>query len=99
MPLDWDHVRERYKDGALLPPVAGTRKLTVARVDDEGVVVTSSIWTKGVARENLERAVDLMESGAMSRRWVDFVEQYGEKVTGERRSLTATILKDLGYLD
>ena len=99
MPLDWNQVRSRYEDGSPLPPIAGTRKLTVAGVDDEGVLVRSSIWTKGVSRENLERAVELMESGAMSRRWVDFVEQYGEQVTGERRSLTATILKDLGYLD
>lgn len=98
MPLDWSAVRVRYQRETPLPPIAGTRTLTVVSVDEDGLTVRSSIWTKGVKREHLERAVELMEAGVISRRWEDFVEQYGRHVTSERRSLSATILKDLGEI-
>lgn len=98
MPLDWNLVRDRYRSETALPPVAGTRTLTVVGVDDAAIHVASSFWTKSVARADLERAIELIEDGAMTRRWQDFVEHYGELVTGQRRSLAARILVDLGEL-
>lgn len=99
MSLSWEHVRARYDGGAVLQPIKGTRRLEVIGADEAAVHVRSSFWTKSVTREHLEQAVDLIESGEISRRWEDFVERYGELVTGERRSLTAIVLVDLGYLE
>ena len=39
-----------------------------------------------------------MWSKSLAPALTDFVEQYGKRVTTERRSLAAHILKDLGYL-
>ena len=99
MPLDWNEVRARYEGGAPLRPIAGSRAFTVIGVDDESVYVRSSLWIKSVSRVHLEQAVRLMEDGTMSRSWRVFVEEYGKHVTGQRRSLTANLLMDLGYLE
>lgn len=98
MPLEWDAVRARYESETELSPILGTRTLKIVGADDQAIHVSSSFWTKAVDRADLERAVALLEDGTMSRRWQDFVEQYGENVTGQRRSLAARILVDLGEL-
>ena len=98
MPLDSHEVRRRYGSRAALAPVKGSRALTVSEVGEAGLSVSSSMWTKSLEREHLERAVSLIEAGEMTPRWEDFVLQYGELVTKERRSLAAHVLTDLGYL-
>jgi hypothetical protein len=100
MALDWEQVRARYRaDGTISPIATSTRTLTVVEIDDERLHVRSAIWTKSLERSHLEEAVALIESEEMSPRWADFVEQYGKRVTKERRSLAAHVLKDLGYLE
>ena len=97
-PLDWEAVRARYDGDPVLRETGTARALTVSRVEEERLYVSTSMWTKTVEREHLEAAVRLMDDGALTRRVGDFVEQYGRQVTKERRSLAARVLQDLGYL-
>jgi hypothetical protein len=100
VPLDWEAVRRRYEDDPAVQPVAGsTRTLTVTAVEGERIVITSRLWTKSLERAHLEAAVALIEEGKLTRRWGEFVEDYGKQVTKERRSLAAHVLTDLGYLE
>lgn len=98
MALNWEAVRERYEADPVLHGIGTERALSVSRVEDERLHVSTSMWTKTVEREHLEAAVRLMDDGALTRRVGDFVEQYGKQVTKERRSLAARVLQDLGYL-
>lgn len=99
MPLDWAAVQRRYEDRPALDSHRSGRVLEVTHVGDERLEVRSSMWTKTLEREHLELAVELIEQQALTRSVADFVQQYGEHVTKERRSLAAHILEDLGYLD
>jgi hypothetical protein len=99
LPLNWPDVKTRYAPGTKVKPAVGTRELTVVAVDDENISLASSLWTKTLKREHLERAVDLMERGEMSTRLANFVEEYGKQVTTARRSLAAQLLNDMGYLE
>jgi hypothetical protein len=97
-PLNWEAVRARYEADPVLHGIGTERPLTVSRVEDERLYVSTSMWSKTVEREHLETAVRLMDDGALTRRVGDFVEQYGKQVTKERRSLAARVLQDLGHL-
>lgn len=99
MPLDWAAVQRRYKERPALDPHRSGRLLEVTHVGDERLEVRSSMWAKTLEREHLELAVELIEQETLTHRVGDFVQQYGEHVTKERRSLAAHILEDLGYLD
>lgn len=99
MPLDWVAVRRRYEARSALDSYRSGRVLHVTHVGDEQLEVRSSMWTKTLERKHLELAVSLIEQEALTRRVTDFVQQYGDRVTKERRSLAAHVLKDLGYLD
>lgn len=98
MPLEWREVVRRYAVNPVIHTPTGTRELEVASVDDNGIRVRTRLWTKTVAREHLARAVALIEAGELTDRWGSFVEEFGRLVTTERRTLAASILKDLGYL-
>jgi hypothetical protein len=99
VPLEWQEVKDRYRAAPTLTTATASRELTVIAVDDEQLYVQSSLWRKSLARDHLEEAVRLIEAGEMSRGLADFVEQYGTRVTKERRSLAAHVLKDLGFLE
>ncbi len=99
MPLDWDTVRRRYEEDPEVKGHGSGRTLRVTEVAESSLAVTTTLWTKTLEREHLERAVVLMEEESLTRRVGDFVEQYGKAVTKERRTLAARILEDLGYLE
>lgn len=99
MPLDWKTVIDKYGKGAQVPTVAGGKFLTVARVDDEAIYIESPIWSAKLHRVNLEKGVELIEAGTISRDPGLFVEDYMLYVAHERASSVAHILRDLGILD
>jgi hypothetical protein len=99
MPLDWNVVTERYRDGADIEPIPGAATLKVTGVDDQKIYVKHRLWQDSLSRENLEKAVQLLEEGKMVRRTGDFVDQYRTKVADERPTTAGTVLKDLGFLD
>lgn len=99
MPLDWKTVTDKYGNGFRVPTVAGGKFLQVARVDDEAIYIESPIWTAKLHRTNLEKGVELIEQGTISRDPGLFVEDYMLYVANERATSVAHILRDLGFLD
>lgn len=99
MPLDWAQVREKYGSGAQVPTVAGGKFLKVARADDEAIYIESPIWSATLHRANLEKGVELIEAGTISRDPGLFVEDYMLYVANQRATSVAHILRDLGFLD
>lgn len=99
MPLDWATVVERYRDGAEVASLPGTATLSVSGADEQKIYVKHRLWQASLSRENLERAIDLVDKGEMTRNAADFIDQYRTVIADERPTTAATVLKDLGYLD
>jgi hypothetical protein len=99
MPLNWSQVIAKYGNGALVPTVSGGKFLKVAGADSEAIYIESPIWSATLHRVNLEKGVDLIENGTISRDPGLFVEDYILYVINERATSVAHILQDLGFLD
>ena len=56
-------------------------------------------WTSALERGHLELAAELIERGELSRSPVAFVEGYHGRVTPERGTSVAHVLKDFGFVD
>ena len=99
MPLDWSMVMDRYGHGAKVPTVAGGKYLQVDHADEVAIYICSPIWEATLDRSNLERGVNLIEEGLISRDPGLFVEDYMLYVANQRATSVAHILRDLGFLD
>lgn len=99
MPLDWSTVEKRYRGGTSIPTVAGGKSLQVTGVDGTGVHIRNGLWRDTLARPDLEKAVELVESRRMSRHAGPFVEEYRALVADVRPTSVAHVLKDLGFLE
>lgn len=99
MPLDWTTVVAKYGQGYMVPTVAGGKFLKIAFADDEAIHIESPIWQAKLHRANLEKGVELIEAGTISRDPGLFVEDYMLYVANERATSVAHILRDLGVLD
>lgn len=99
MPLDWSVVLQKYGNGAKVPTVTGGKFLRIARADDEAIHIESPIWKAKLQRCDLEKGVELIEQGTISRDPGLFVEDYMLYVSNERATSVAHILRDLGFLD
>ena len=98
VPLDWVQVKRRYGDGAEIPTVAGGKTVHIVGVDDQQILVRARLWEAGLRREHLERAVELMEEGVISRDSRFFVDDYKVLVADERATTVAHVFMDLGFL-
>lgn len=99
MPLDWSAVTAKYGTGFDVPTVTGGKFLKISHVDDEAIHIVSPIWTARLQRKNLEKGVEMIETGEISRDPGLFVEDYMLYVAHERATSVAHILRDLGILD
>lgn len=99
MPLNWSKVKKKYGKGAKVPTVAGGKFLQVVSVDDEAIHIETPLWRAELHRTNLEKGVELIEQGTISRDPGLFVEDYMLYVADERATSVAHILRDLGFLD
>ncbi len=99
MPLDWSVVKQKYGNGAQVPTVTGGKFLKVARADDTAIYIESPIWSATLQRTDLEKAVELIEQGTISRDPGLFVEDYMLYVSNVRATSVAHIMRDLGILD
>ena len=99
MSLDWSEVVAKYGNGYKVPTVAGKKFLTISHVDGEAIYIESPIWKARLQRKNLEKGVELIEAGTISRDPGLFVEDYMLYVAHERASSVAHILRNLGILD
>ena len=92
MPLDWSAVQTKYGAGFLVPTCAGGKFLKVAGVDAEAIHIQSPTWSAKLHRVNLEKGVELIEAGTISRDPGLFVEDYMLYVANERATSVAHIL-------
>jgi hypothetical protein len=99
MPLDWTEVKRRYGAGTRIPTVAGGKTLEITGADDEYVYIRNPLWRDALAREHLQRAVELLEDGRLSRHAGLFVEEYRTEVADVRATSAAHVLKDFGFLE
>jgi hypothetical protein len=99
MPLNWNTVVAKYGKGFDVPTVTGGKFLRISHVDDEAIHIVSPIWQAKLHRVNLEKGVELIETGTVSRDPGLFVEDYMLYVANERATSVAHILRDLGVLD
>lgn len=100
MPLDWKTVVDKYGKGFEVPTIRGGKTVSITHVDDEAIhIEKGSIWKACLHRTNLEKGVELIESGVISRDPGLFVEDYMLYVAHERASSVAHIFRDLGFLD
>src|SRR5437870_4265964 len=99
MPLDWTEVVKRYENGAELPSMPGARTLQVTGADAEFIYISHRLWTGKLTRAYLEKAVELLEAGRMTRNYGDVVDYYRTYIADERPTTAATVLKDLGYVE
>jgi hypothetical protein len=99
MALDWSEVKKKYGKGFMVPTIAGGKFLQISSVDDEAIYIESPIWKVKLHRTNIEKGVELIEDGTISRDPGLFVEDYMLYVANERATSVAHILRDLGILD
>jgi hypothetical protein len=99
MQLDWSLIKAKYGNGAAVPTVAGNKILQVTGADDEKIYIKSPLWSASLSRENLEKGVQLISEGLISKDPGYFVEDYKIYVADERATSVAHIFKDLGFLD
>lgn len=99
MPLDWSYVLERYSDGADVAFLPGGSPVSVSGADEEKIYISHRLWKASLSRANLERGIDLVDKGEISKNALDFINEYRSAVADERPTTAATVLKDLGYLD
>ncbi|ANS31292.1 hypothetical protein JOJ86_000389 [Rhodococcus percolatus] len=99
MTLNWDNVLEKYRDGAEIDSLPGAATLSVSGADEEKIYVKHRLWKDSLSRTNLERAIEMVSAGTMTRTAADFIDQYRTIIADERPTTAATVLKDLGYLD
>ena len=76
MPLDWSEVITKYGSGAKVPTVTGGKFLQVSHADETAIYIESPIWSATLDRVNLEKGVELIEEGLISRDPGLFVEDY-----------------------
>ncbi|GAA1276966.1 hypothetical protein GCM10009609_45060 [Pseudonocardia aurantiaca] len=107
MTLDWAAVRARYAKYPIVQPLSGGSILQIIDVDDEKVCVEQRLWRDCVSRAALETAVAVLGNRPSPVRAIEFAEELRRyyasgpnAVTDCSRipTLSAVILKDLGYL-
>ncbi len=99
MPLDWGEVVDRYQPGEEDTPIPGAPQTVVTAVDEERMYVAHRLWKDTLSRQNLEKAVELLEQGRMPKGAEDAIARYRMYVADERPTLATKVLKDLGYLE
>jgi hypothetical protein len=99
MPLDWGEVKDRYQPGEEGTPIPGAPQTVVTAVDEECLYVSHRLWKDTLSRQNLEKAVELLEQGRLPKGAEDAISRYRMYVADERPTLATKVLKDLGYLE
>lgn len=90
---------DRYQPGEEGTPIPGAPQTVVTAIDDERMYVAHRLWKDTLSRQNLEKAVELVEQGKMPKDAEDAISKYRAHVADERPTLATKVLKDLGYLE
>ena len=98
MPLDWGKLEDEYGDGGSFASLTGSREFDVNEVtSDELLFQTAVSPNASIKRDDLEKAVELIEKGEMPRDPDRLLEEYKNTITHSRATVTVCLLKDLGY--
>ena len=93
LPLDWKKVWDRYSRNPRSKTKVG-KAFDILRVLDTGLYIDLPSREEYISRKNLERAVDLIESGIQIRGPGD----YRRLVYDQRPAYAWAILRDLGFV-
>lgn len=106
MSLDWAAVRERYRGGRAVAPLAGSSTMWVEAAGD-ALVVTQRLWRAELSRGELEAAVALLGERPPTTGAVAFSEELRRYYSGGPQvrptcsrtpNLSAVVMADLGLL-
>jgi len=90
---------DHYQSDPEGTPVPGAPQTKVTGVDEEHIYVEHRLWKDTLSRQNLEKAVELLEENRLPKGAEDAVAKYRMLVADERPNLATKVLKDLGYLE
>lgn len=92
--LNWGELKQRYSQD----PVSYTKngaKFKVTRVTDEAVFIALSSGEEYISKQNLEKAVELINEGQT----IKGPSDYRKKVHDERPAYAWSILRDMGFTE
>jgi len=101
MPLNWEMVKKKYggEKEALIPTIAGDKKLRVTGVTDNEIFVSTRANPKAaIKRESLEQMVMLIESKEIKPDIAALSQEFRNLIEGYRDTASLSILNDLGFL-
>ena len=93
MKLEWDKVKERYKNNPLTYTKDGD-KFQVGIITETTIFLDLPCGEKVIRRKNLEKAVQLLNNGEK----ISNPEDYIKLVSDERSSNAWAILRDMGFI-
>lgn len=100
MPLDWQEFKETYGNNGSFTSLTGSKEFKINEITDEEVVFQTAVSQDAVIeRDNLEQAVEKIESGEMHRNPDRLLEEYKSTITHSRATATVCLLKDMGYAE
>lgn len=100
MPYEWGDIKEMYGDGGSFKSLTGSKEFKVREVTDEELIFETAVSRNAVIeREDLERAIKMIENGEMHRDPDRLLEEYKSTITHSRATATVCLLKDMGYAE
>ena len=91
--LDWNQVREKYSGNPITFTKTG-KEFRVSRVTETAIYIDLPSGEEYVSRENLERAVTLVQRGIR----LNSPSDYKRQVYDQRPAYAWAILRDLGFV-
>ena len=91
--IEWDKLKVRYREN----PISRTKngnEFRIARVTDTAVFIDLPSKDEYISRENLEKAVELINKGEI----INGPGDYRRKVYDQRPAYAWAILRDMGLL-
>jgi len=91
--LDWERVRKKYEENPL-SHTKNNEEFNVSRVTDTAIYVYLPSGEEYISRENLEKAVELINQGIVLQGPID----YKMLVYDQRPTYAWAILRDMGLV-
>lgn len=92
--MDWEKLKARYRENPLSHTKTGV-EFRVAGVTDDAVFINLPSKDEYISRENLEKAVELINEGTR----IKGPSDYRKKVYDQRPAYAWAILRDMGLID
>ena len=93
MKLDWNKIKERYKNNPITYTKAGD-KFQVGNITETTIFLDLPCGEKVIRRKSLEKAVQLLNKGEK----INTPEDYARLIDDERSSNAWAILRDMDFI-